>query len=193
MLHSKNHSNEVNKFVLKSNKSIISSIEKQLKQCEVEIRKLVASENSLAEKVRKLTTIKGVGFMTVAVIVAETLGFEQFYNLKQVASFAGYDVIERQSGTSIKGKSRISKKGNRHIRRALHFPALIAKRYNKNLQKTFNRIQERTPHKMVGYVALQRKLLTLMYVLWKNDVEYDENYEKNRNQEMKKQEVLLSA
>lgn len=193
MLHSKNHSNEVNKFVLKSNKSIISSIEKQLKKCEVEIRKLVASENSLTEKVRKLTTIKGVGFMTVVVIVAETLGFEQFYNLKQVASFAGYDVIERQSGTSIKGKSRISKKGNRHIRRALHFPALIAKRYNKNLQKTFNRIQERTPHKMVGYVALQRKLLTLMYVLWKNDTEYNENYEQDKNQEMKKQEVLLSA
>jgi len=193
MLHSKNHSNEVNKFVLKSNKSIISSIEKQLKKCELEIRKLVASKDCLAEKVRKLTTIKGVGFMTVVVIVSETLGFEQFYNLKQVASFAGYDVIERQSGTSIKGKSRISKKGNRHIRRALHFPALIAKRYNINLQKTFNRIQERTPHKMVGYVALQRKLLTLMYILWKNDTEYDENYEKNRNQEMKKQEVLLSA
>lgn len=193
MLHSKNYSNEVNKFVLKSNKSIISSIEKQLKKCELEIRKLVVSEDCLAEKVRKLATIKGVGFMTVVVIVSETLGFEQFYNLKQVASFAGYDVIERQSGTSIKGKSRISKKGNRHIRRALHFPALIAKRYNKNLQKTFNRIQERTPHKMIGYVALQRKLLTLMYVLWKNDTEYDENYEQNRNQEMKKQEALLSA
>ena len=118
MLHSKKHSNEVNKFVLKSNKSIIFSIEKQLKKCEEEIRKLVSSENWLAEKVNKLTTIKGVGFMTVAIIISETLGFEQFYNIKQVASFAGYDVVERQSGTSIKGKSRISKKGNSHIRRA---------------------------------------------------------------------------
>ncbi|MBL4861487.1 MAG: IS110 family transposase [Crocinitomicaceae bacterium] len=180
MLHSKEHSNEVNKFVLKSNKSIIFSIEKQLKKCEEEIQKLIASEDWLTEKVKKLTTIKGVGFMTVAIIVAETLGFEQFYNIKQVASFAGYDVVERQSGTSINGKSRISKKGNSHIRRALHFPALIAKRYNEDLKNTFNRIQDRTPHKMVGYVALQRKLLTLMFTLWKNDTEYIENYEANK-------------
>jgi transposase len=180
MLHSKEHGNEVNKFVLKSNKSIIFSIVFQLKKYEEEIRKLVLSESWLAEKVDKLMTIKGVGFMTVAIIVAETSGFEQFHNIKQVASFAGYDVVERQSGTSIKGRSRISKKGNSHIRRALHFPALIAKRYNQNLGNTFNRIQERTPHKMIGYVALQRKLLTLMFVLWKNDTEYIENYEVNK-------------
>lgn len=177
MLHGKQHSNAVNSFVLKSNKSIISSLEKQLKKCEEEIRSLVASESWLSDKIKNLSTIKGVGFMTVVIVVAETLGFEQFDNIKQLTSYAGYDVVERQSGTSIKGKSRISKKGNSHIRRCLHFPALIAKRYNEHLSNTFNRIQERTPHKMIGYVALQRKLLVLMFVLWKNNTEYIENYE----------------
>lgn len=178
MLHCRKHSHDVNAFVLKTNKSILVTLEKQLKSCEKEIRQLIASEKWLSDKVKKLMTIDGVGFITVAVVVSETLGFEQFYNVKQVASFAGYDVVERQSGTSINGKSKISKKGNSHIRRALHFPALTAARYNNRLESTFNRIQQRNPHKMVAFVALQRKLLTLMFTLWKNDAEYIKNYEK---------------
>ena len=177
MLHGKEHSNEVNSFVLKSNKSIISSLEKQLKKCEEEIRNLVSSEVWLAEKIKKLSTIKGVGFMTVVIVVAETLGFDQFNNVKQVAGYAGYDVVERQSGTSINGKSRISKKGNSHIRRALHFPALVAARHNNKFKSIYERIYEKNSHKMVGFVALQRKLLCLMFTLWKNNTEFIENYE----------------
>lgn len=193
MLHGKEHSHEVNGFVLKSNKSIISSLEKQLKKCEEEIRKLVASEDWLLEKVKKLSTIKGVGFMTVVIIVAETLGFDQFYSVKQLAGYAGYDVVERQSGTSINGKSRISKKGNSHIRRALHFPALVAARHNEKFKNTYLRIYERTPHKMVGFVALQRKLLCLMFTLWKNDEEYIENYEAKKKVASQKQEATQDS
>ena len=58
-----------------------------------------------------------------ATIVAETNGFELFHSQAQLTSYAGYDVIENQSGQR-KGKTRISKKGNSHIRKALYFPAL---------------------------------------------------------------------
>jgi len=51
--------------------------------------------------------------------VGETLGFESIVNAKQLASYAGYDVVLRESG-NFKGKTRISKKGNSHIRAALH-------------------------------------------------------------------------
>ena len=64
-------------------------------------------------------TKKGVGLMTVDTIVSETLGFEHVKNVKQLVSYAGYDVVERESGTSVKGKTRISKKGNRYIRKSL--------------------------------------------------------------------------
>lgn len=176
MLHCKEYSHEVQPFVLKSNKAIILAIEKQLYKCEEEIKKLVTSEAWLAEKFKKLCTIKGVGFMTTAVVVAETLGFSQFNNKKQLVSYAGYDVVERQFGTSIKGKTRISKKGNSHLRRALHFPALSAVSHSEHFKGIFNRIYEKNGRKMVGYVAIQRRLLTLMFTLWKNDTKYIENY-----------------
>ena len=70
--------------------------------------------------------IKGIGITTAATIIAETDGFILIKNRSQLISYAGYDVIENQSGSSINGKTKISKKGNKYIRRALHFPALSA-------------------------------------------------------------------
>ena len=126
----------------------------------------------------KLLTIKGLGILTIATILAETLGFQHVKSIKQLVSYAGYDVVQRESGTSIKGKTRISKKGNRYIRKALYFPAMVACRFNDNLKQNYLRIIETKPSKMVGQVAIQRKLLVLIYSLWKKDEVYDINYSK---------------
>lgn len=176
--HSKESAHEVQSIILKSNRTLIKQIDKQIEVCKTHIVKLVRSDQGLSEKIDKLLCIKGVGLITVATIVAETLGFEHFKSIKQVVSYAGYDVVERQSGSSIKGKTRISKKGNRYIRNALYFPAMVSCRYNQDLKKTYLRIIQNKPSKMVGQVAIQRKLLSLMYTLWKNDSEYIEGYKK---------------
>lgn len=117
-------------------------------------------------------------------ILAETQGFKLISNSKQLASYAGYDVIEKESGSSIKGKTRISKKGNSRIRAALHFPALVAARFNQPLKIVYTRINEKKGSKMVAATALQRKILILIYSLWKNDTTYNENITSG-NQETK--------
>lgn len=177
--HSKESAYEVQQVVLKSNRSLIKSIDRQIEVCKANIEKLIAEEPGLNAKVKKLLTIKGVGLITVATIIAETLGFEHFHSIRQLVSYAGYDVVERQSGTSIKGKTRISKKGNRYIRNALYFPAMVSCRFNPGLKATYIRIIQNKPSKMVGQVAIQRKLLALIYTLWKNDTEYVEGYKKD--------------
>lgn len=177
--HSKESSQEVEKFILRSNKQLIKQIDKQIKECEKKIEQLIQSDNELNEKVKKIQTIKGVGILTIATIIAETLGFQQVKNVKQLASYAGYDVVQRESGTSIKGKTRISKKGNRYIRNALYFPAMVACRYNEDLKKIYLRIIKNKPSKMIGQVAIQRKLLILIYTLWKNDCCFIEGYRKS--------------
>lgn len=180
MLHSKEFSHGVNNFVLKTNKQMIKTIEKQIEKVEQEIEKLINKHEWLKQKMDKLRSIKGVGMMAAAVVIAETMGFKMIRNRKQLVSYAGYDVVERQSGTSVSGKTRISKKGNRHIRRALHFPALAASRFDKNHKEIYNRINERNNHqtKMVGAVALQRRILLLMYAIWKSEEYYNPNYQK---------------
>ena len=64
------------------------------------------SDEKLAKKVEIILTVKGVGILTIATIIAETIGFERVRNVKQLVGYAGYDVVERESGTSIKSKTR---------------------------------------------------------------------------------------
>lgn len=174
--HSKEASHEVQKFILQSNEKLIKQIDAQIKQCKIQVEKLIGSDPQLRERVEKLLTIKGVGLITVATIVAETLGFEHFNSSKQVVSYAGYDVVQRESGTSIKGKTRISKKGNRYIRNALYFPAMVATRFNPDMKANYLRIITKKSSKMIGQVAIQRKLLVLLYTLWKNNTPFIEGY-----------------
>lgn len=174
--HSKDSAHEVQKFIMQSNKRLIKQLDLQLVSCKAEIERLIKSDVELSERIQKLMTIKGVGLMTVATIVAETLGFEHFKSAKQVVSYAGYDVVQRESGTSIKGKTRISKKGNKYIRNALFFPALVATRFNPDLKTTYMRIISTKTSKMIGQVAIQRKLLVLIYTLWKSNSTYIMGY-----------------
>lgn len=175
---SKQDAHQVEKFILQSNQKLITLIDKQIALCKSKVKDLVNSDEQLKNKTEKVMTIKGVGLMTVATVVAETLGFEQVKNVKQLVSYAGYDVVQRESGSSIKGKTRISKKGNRYIRNTLYFPAMVACRFNPELKQTYERIIQKKPSKMIGQVAIQRKLLILIYTLWKNNTEFVSGYKK---------------
>ncbi len=148
---------------------------------EKQIQNLITKDALLKDKYDKISKIKGIGLLSFAVIVAETNGFELFENQKQLVSYSGYDVIENQSGTRT-GKTRISKKGNSRIRRILHMPALTAVRYDEPTFKAlYERVYQRTGIKMKGYVAVQKKLLCLIYALWKKDQAYNPNYAKENN------------
>lgn len=115
--------------------------------------------------------------MTAATVIGETDGFNQVKNKRQLISYAGYDVINQESGTSVKTKARISKRGNKHIRKAMHMPALSSIRSGGSNKELFVRLVCKSGIKMKGVVAVQRKLLVLIYTLWKNNSEYNPNYE----------------
>ncbi len=172
-LHALNHGMFQVKEVIKSLNQTLKHLEKQIDKIKEEIEETILNDEKLASKAILLSSIKGVGLQSVAIIIAETNAFTLFKSRKQLTSYAGYDIIENQSGKK-RGKSRISKQGNVHIRRAMHFPALNVVRYDvgsfKSLQE---RIYERSGLKMKGYVAVQRKLLCLFYTLWKNDQEFN--------------------
>lgn len=168
-LEALSHSEFCEDFVVESFRKILKVIELQIADCEKAIRTAVDQDAVLADKVRKLETINGIGFLTIAVVLAETQGFDLFTSRKQLASYAGLDVVERQSGSSVKGKTRISKKGNGRLRKALYFPAIVATMKNPLFKEDYERIIQTKPLRKIGIVAIQRKLLLLMFTLWKND------------------------
>jgi transposase len=156
-----------------------------LNKQEAQIKKEIegTKDQEIKNKIEKITTIPGVGILTATIILAETNGFELIKNKKQLTSYAGLDIKEKQSGTSVKGKPKISKKGNKSIRKAMHFPALSAIRHDENYRGVYARLVSKNGIKMKGIVAVQRKLLELIYVIYKNDSVYDIEYEKKREQQ----------
>jgi transposase len=165
----------------KSLRKVIASMDKELDNLNAKIKQIINDDLELSSRCKKITKIKGVGLMTFATVIAETDGFELFNNLPQLTSYAGYDVIENQSGNS-KGNSRMSKKGNSHIRRILHLPAFTAVKYEPEFKAFYQRVYTNTNIKMKAYVAVQRKLLSLMYTLWKKNCEYREDIQRQESQ-----------
>src|SRR5882672_10934876 len=121
-------------------KALIKFLDEQVAEILKEIMSLVKKDSEVNEYVELICSIPGVGRLTAATVLGETNGFELIRNKRQLTSYAGLDVREKQSGTSIKGKPRISKKGNRHLRKAMHLPALAAIRHEKKFKAVFVRL-----------------------------------------------------
>ena len=156
---------------------LITFIDNQVTTIEKEIKTLLSNDIELSRKTKILLTIPGVGITTVATVIAETNGFATVENAKQLTSYAGYDIKIRESG-KWKGKPKISKKGNSHIRAALYFPAFTVSRINEELKEDYQRIKAEKKLAMVANTAIQRKLLCLMYTLWKTEKEFSGSYQK---------------
>lgn len=148
----------------------------QIAEIMVSIKELIDENAALKARIKQSCTIPGVGVLTAATVLGETSGFALITNKKQLTSYAGLDVKEKQSGTSIKGKPKISKRGNRYLRKCLHMPALAAIRSDERLKAVFARLVSKHGIKMKAAVAIQRKLLEMMYVLYKKNENYDSHY-----------------
>lgn len=172
-LHAEKKSFGPNKSSVKRYDKRVKFLEKQVGEIEKEIKALVAKDKALQERVDNVCTAKGMGFVTVVGVVAETDGFALFKNRSQLVSYAGYDVRENQSGTSVRGKASISKKGNSNIRRMMYMPAMSAARSDENHREHYQRIVERSGIKMKANVAIQRKLLLLMFTLFTKNEPFD--------------------
>lgn len=175
-LHSILHSQFQEKAIVKQLKDTLKLFEKQLKEVEKTISEIIKNDPILNQHYENISVIKGISTLSFAVVVSETDGFALFDNAARLVSYAGYDVIENQSGKHT-GKTKISKKGNARIRRILHMPALCAVRDDQpQFKNLFNRVFERTHIKMKGYVAVQKKLLVMMYYLWKKNEKFNPDY-----------------
>jgi transposase len=165
-----------NKLVLKMQEVHIKNLEKHITLIEAKIEEHLKSNEEIQSKIKNVLSIKGIGKITLAILIAETNGFLLFENSRQLVSYAGYDIVENQSGNH-RGKTRISKKGNSRIRRAMHMPSLSAvtckcKPFSDLYQRTF----EKHKIKMKSFVAVQKKMLIIVYSIWKKDVQFTESY-----------------
>jgi transposase len=169
-----------NANTLKRLQARIKLLNTQEAQIKKEIEQYIESDQEVKDHVENMTSIPGIGRLTAAIVLAETNGFEHIRNKKQLSSYAGFDIREKLSGTSVKGKPRISKKGNRHLRKAMHLPSLSAVKHSQIYREIYARLVSRHGIKMKALVCIQRKLLELLYILFKNKSKFNPEYEEKK-------------
>lgn len=122
-----------NTKALKRHKNRLRLLTAQKAIIEEEMQELISENADLERKIGFMMSIPGISFISAATVIGGTLGFESIVNTKQLASYAGYDIVLRMSG-NFKGKTRISKRGNIHISAVLHMPSMICVRCNPTLK-----------------------------------------------------------
>ena len=178
-LHAEKAEAQPNKSSVTRCNKRIELLTKQEKEIVIEIAALIKTKDAVNNSIKLICSITGIGMLTAATVLAETNGFDLIRNKRQLTSYAGLDIKDHQSGTSVKGKPAISKRGNRFLRKAMHLPALAAIRHDQRFKALFVRLVAKHGIKMKAAVAVQRKLLEMTYTIFKSNKEYDKQYLKN--------------
>jgi len=132
---------------------------------------------NLKHKKELLESIPGIGEVTINVVLSEFADISRFNSAKQLASFIGLAPRQRQSGTSVHGRSTMSKVGNAKVRKSFFMPALVAMRYNPILIEMRARLLKAGKPKMLIVGAVMRKLVHIVYGVLKNNRQFDPHFQ----------------
>jgi transposase len=168
-------SGETSPVVQASLKAVLALLDAQLAAIEQAIAEQVAAHPELARQHQLLDSIPGIAATTAAALLGE-LDFSAYPSARQVAAQAGLTPRQRQSGTSIRGKPRLSKQGASQLRKILYFPAITAIKHNPIIRAFADRLRAKGKSKMTIVCAAMRKLLHLCYGVLKTGQPFDPDY-----------------
>lgn len=153
----------------------VAWLENEIRELEKTIRQKIDKDPDLKIKNELLQSIPGIGEKTSATMLAY-VSFERFKTAKEVAAFIGVNPRQRMSGTSIRGRTRLSKTGNSHLRRSLYMPSIAAIRYNGTIHRFAEQLTKNGKTKMVIIGAVMRKLVHVMFGVLKSRQPFDLAY-----------------
>jgi transposase len=156
----------------------LSYLNQEIKRTEELIRTHINNHPTLKRQSELLDSIPGVAETTAAHLLSEITDIKQYRSARQVAAYAGLVPRERQSGSSIRGRTRLSKIGNARLRRALYFPAITAIRCSPFFQRWADGLLKRGKSKMSVICAVMRKLVHLAYGVLKTGKPLDPEWKK---------------
>lgn len=146
----------------------VADLQARMEKTRRQIKDHIDQNPDLEQQAQLLESIPGIGAATAALLLAELGDIAQFRSARQVAAFAGLVPRLRESGTSVRGRSRLSKVGSSRLRKSLYFPAITALRFNPLIKAFGLRLSAQGKSKMLIVGAAMRKLLHLAYGVLKS-------------------------
>lgn len=147
----------------------LEELKRTIAFAEAQVLAIAERDPDLARAVALLSSMPGIGEPTAVRLVAELAPLSRDMTSKHISAWAGLDPRPRESGTSVRGRRGISKRGSSRVRRILYMPALNAYRSNPVLGDLYERVTGRSGSKLVGLVAVMRKMLVISWAMLKSD------------------------
>lgn len=163
--------------MIQLNSKAIKALEKSVHQIDAKIQQLLKKDIELKRLQKIIQSIPGFGPVITPKLIAVTHGFTRLTDPRAFACFAGVAPFEHRSGTSLKGKTRISHLANKDIKKMLHLAALVTIRKNNIMRDFFLRKVQQGKNKMSIINAIRNKLIHILFACLKNNTIYQKNYQ----------------
>jgi len=160
-------------FLIADEQDAIELHERRIERIRKYASQCITSDDELTVQLNNLTQGKGIGEITAVAVLGELCVLEKSLKAPQIARYAGLDVRENQSGSSLARPGRLSKAGNTYLRAALYMPALSAGKHDGPSQVFIERLKNRGKKPIQAQCALMRKMLTGIWACMKNNEPYD--------------------
>lgn len=165
----------LDKSLLKLNEKLVEQIDKQIIHLESQIAKVIESDEQLNKQAVLMQSIPGVGKVLTWTMLAKTEGFSVIDDARKMACYSGVVPFEHQSGTSIKGRHRVSPYADKSIKSILHLAAMSAIRLNNDLQQYYKRKVAEGKNKMSVLNAVRNKIIHRIFAIIKSQAPYQNN------------------
>jgi transposase len=167
----------IRKEMVKHSQHSVKAIQKDIAQIELAIENLVKSDEQLSENCELATSVPGIGKITALNMIITTGEFERIREPKKFACYAGVAPFEHSSGSSIRGKTRVSKMANMTMKRLLHMAAMSAIQCCDELKTFYNRKVEAGKNKMSVINAVRNKLISRVFACITHKRRYQKIYQ----------------
>jgi transposase len=167
----------IQKETIKHCTKTIKAIQTDIENVEEAIAKLVREDQQLAEQFNLVTSVPGVGKITALNVIISTGEFTRIREAKKFACYAGVAPFEHSSGSSIRGKTRVSKMANMTLKKLLHLAAMSAIQCCDELKIFYNRKVGAGKNKMSVINAVRNKLISRIFACINNKRRYHKIYQ----------------
>lgn len=158
-------------------KKAINALEKQIAAIESRMQQLTNQYHGTMYE--QIQSIPGIGKKTAMLLIVLTGGFTKFSDARQLTSYLGTSPRIYESGTSVKGKARITKMGTSRIRAMLYLCSWSAKKCNQKCKELYDRLVSNGKPKRVALIAVVNKLIKQAFAIATSNTPYDPDYQKN--------------
>lgn len=166
-------------LLIKNNTDALLGIEKSIDKTDKNIQVLIMKDENLKHLCQLITSVDSIGMVTCSVILVKTNEFQDFTEAKKFACTAGIAPFEYTSGTSVRGKTRVSHSAHKDLKTLIHMCAVGAISRKGDLQDYYKRKVAQGKNKMSVINAVRNKLIHRVFAVVRNDTMYQKNYQYN--------------